>query len=73
MSALKAAFFLKNISGWQRVLRLLLGAVGVAVGVGFGGPAGLVGAASALFLALTGVIGFCPMCALVGRRLPSKG
>jgi hypothetical protein len=74
MTLLRAAFFAKNVPSWERVLRaavalalallslMLLDAV-------WRWPM----AASALAFGLTGVVGFCPACALVGRRLPKRG
>lgn len=64
--------FKRNIPGWERAVRAALGIgllalvwiipltglVGWAVGLGGGG------------MALSAVMGFCPACALAGRRLP---
>ena len=74
-------FYVKNISGMQRVLRLALAGAGAAFmlvgfwdgmpGQGEGGLAGvlpwLMGAV-VLSLAVSGIIGFCPMCAMLGLR-----
>lgn len=68
----KAAFFIKNLPVCERGLRLALGGGLAVAGIAYGGTLGLVGAASGIILALTGVFGFCPMCAMVGRRLPGK-
>lgn len=40
-------FYAKNLPNWERVLRVIMGAI----------------------LAMTGLMGFCPMCAMVGRKL----
>ena len=64
-------FYVKNVPNWERALRVALGmaAMGFAYqswglnGLGVG--LGLVGA----MLAMTGLLGFCPMCAMVGRKL----
>jgi hypothetical protein len=70
--ALKASFFLKNVPGWERVLRVAAG-TGVAVlGAFAGGPWTAAGVVTGVLFALTGLVGFCPMCAMVGRRLSSK-
>ena len=64
----------KNVGPLERGARLLAGAVIVAVSLtqlGFT-PLGLVLAASGVCGALTGLIGFCPACALVGRK-PVEG
>jgi len=67
-------FYVKNLPGWERVLRVVLGTGGVVyaiiewgsskTGVGLG--------AAAAVLALTGFIGFCPMCAMIGRKLKKE-
>ena len=64
-------FFQKNLPVWERLVRLCLGLL--VAGLGYvAAPASVIawlGYASGAVLAVTGVIGFCPMCALVGRRL----
>ncbi|MHB1956621.1 MAG: YgaP family membrane protein [Sulfobacillus sp.] len=65
---------MKNVPRWERGLRL---AGGVAVIVSafwtLGGIAREVLIALGAGLALSGVLGFCPMCALAGRRLKPQG
>ena len=63
----------RNLPGWERAGRLL-GAAGMAFCAWQlrAGPGGLVFAIAAVTTALTSVFGFCPMCALAGRRLPAK-
>ena len=64
-------FYVKNVPSWERILRIMLGlAALVFAAMGWGSSwlatgAGLTGAT----LALSGLAGFCPMCALVGRKL----
>lgn len=64
----------KNLPGWERLARL-----GAALGLCIAawlfrdGPLGLVFTALAATAALTSVFGFCPACAMVGRRLPGDG
>ena len=64
-------FFQKNLPVWERLVRLCLGLL--VAGLGYvAAPASVIawlGYASGAVLAVTGFIGFCPMCALVGRRL----
>lgn len=66
-------FWLKNIPGWERGLRVVLGAGLITAGVfavSLAWKTGLIlGGAIAI---LTAVIGFCPACALVGRRLDGR-
>lgn len=68
-------FYLKrNLPGWERLVRLML-AAGLAVAVFYLVPAGLLrlaGYASGAMLAGTAVFGFCPACALVGRKLADR-
>ena len=65
-------FYVKNVPGRERALRAVvgIGALGFAAldrsGVGI--AAGLAGA----MLALTGLVGWCPMCALPGRKLERR-
>ena len=60
----------KNMGAKERVARLLGGAliVGCALAVVGFTPLGLALAASGVVAALTAVFGFCPACAMVGRR-----
>lgn len=61
-------FYVKNVPVWERVLRVAAGVCGAVVAVSMlEGPVGIVLAASAAGIALTGLVGFCPMCAMIGR------
>lgn len=63
-------FYAKNVPNAERVLRVLAGAVGAGLAVVFiGGTAGWLLAAGAAGLVASGLFGFCPACALVGRKL----
>ncbi|HYW55386.1 MAG TPA: DUF2892 domain-containing protein [Polaromonas sp.] len=60
----------RNLPGWERVLRLgggmtLACATLLLLPMGWLFWAGL---ATALSLGLTGLVGFCPACAMVGRK-----
>ena len=59
-----------NVSAVERIFRILVGAIGIALGLGLiGGGLGLgVALVSALVL-LTGVVAFCPLWAMLGREL----
>ncbi|HEY0064373.1 MAG TPA: DUF2892 domain-containing protein [Telluria sp.] len=63
-------FYSKNVPAWERVLRILfaLMALGFAA-FSWGTPLAVVAGLSGVMLAATGLFGFCPMCALVGRKL----
>lgn len=66
-------FYRKNLPGWERAMRVIAGIVLIAWGL-LGLPAMPVGyavAAGGATAILTGLFGFCPMCAMVGRKLPS--
>lgn len=65
--------YIKNLPTWERLLRIGLGAVAVAYAVvTVGGLLGWAIAASGIGAALTGIFGFCPACALAGRRLQQR-
>jgi len=63
-------FYVKNVPGWERVARVVLGLIAVIVGYSvLGGLWGTILALSAAGIVFSGLVGFCPMCAMVGRRL----
>lgn len=64
-------FFQKNLPQWERLLRACLGLLVAALGFLAAPDTSMtwVAYASGALLAITGLIGFCPMCALAGRRL----
>ncbi len=63
-------FYVKNVPTWERVLRVVAGLAAVAWGVAaLGGLWGTVLALSAAGIVLSGLFGFCPACAMVGRKL----
>ncbi len=64
-------FYAKNVPNWERVLRLLMGLMGLAyAAMNWGGSGMAVGiGVMGAVLAVTGLVGFCPMCAMVGRKL----
>jgi hypothetical protein len=73
MSLLKAAFFVKNVPRWERVLRVAVALAITLVSLNLLDPFwGWSVAAAALAFGLTGIVGFCPACALVGRQLPKR-
>lgn len=67
-------FYVKNVPTWERIARIVIPICPAILGVqyfGFG-AAGIAIVVSAVGIALTGVVGFCPMCAMVGRKLDQK-
>lgn len=73
--------YVKNVPLFERVLRVVVG-IGLTASAlfvflqpahgTFSGWLALVLLASALFVAATGFVGWCPACALAGRKLKSK-
>jgi hypothetical protein len=65
-----SAFYVKNVPAWERALRVLVSVAALVYALvaltGPWRPAVAVGAAG---FALTGLLGFCPACAMVGRKL----
>ena len=63
-------FYAKNVPNGERVLRVVAGAAAAGLGLAMlGGTAGWLVAAGAVGLVASGLFGFCPACALVGRKL----
>lgn len=66
-------FYRKNIYGWEQVLRVAVSAGVVAfAGMKLNGVVSIAVIASAVGFAITGFVGWCPACAMVGRRLKTK-
>ena len=67
----RAMFYVKNLPHWQRAMRLIMGALALIYAASNWGRSGLaVGAGLAgAMVAMTGLIGFCPMCAMLGHKL----
>ena len=64
-------FFQKNLPMWERAVRVCAGLLIGAAGFYFAAEPVIVWltvAAGAVF-AGTGFVGFCPMCAMAGRKL----
>ncbi|MDE2600475.1 MAG: DUF2892 domain-containing protein [Rhodocyclaceae bacterium] len=64
-------FYVKNVPNWERILRIVMAVVTLVFAImnwhtsNLAVGAGIMGA----ILAMTGLVGFCPMCAMVGRKL----
>lgn len=64
------SFYVKNVPPWERVLRIVAALATAATGLALlAAPWSWVTAAAAISFGVTGLVGFCPMCAMVGRRL----
>ncbi|WP_175779496.1 DUF2892 domain-containing protein [Burkholderia anthina] len=63
-------FYVKNVPVWERVVRIALGVVVAVLALGWlEGVAGVAVAVAAAGIVVSGMVGFCPACAMVGRRL----
>jgi hypothetical protein len=63
-------FYVKNLPRWKRFARVIAGAAMISCGaIGLSGLAlGYLITAVGIFTAITGFIGFCPMCAFAVPR-----
>ena len=60
----------KNVPMWERIVRITLSVAAIAAGILiWGRPGALLLVAGGAGILLTGFFGFCPACALVGRRI----
>lgn len=62
----------KNLPMWERAIRVMMMGLGLITGglLGMhGGVAGYLVAAMGGMAIVTGFIGFCPACAMLGRKL----
>lgn len=60
----------KNIYAWEQWSRIVLGVALIPLAL-FGPPGGWIGwliGLGGVALAVTGVFGWCPACAMIGRR-----
>lgn len=63
-------FYVKNVPSWERILRLVMGAMALGfAAMSWGSPWAMAAGVMGAMLAMTGLVGFCPMCAMVGRKL----
>jgi hypothetical protein len=63
-------FYAKNLPTWERAIRLFGALVMGACAVRFWGtPLGYTFVVGSMMVALTSIVGFCPMCALAGRKI----
>jgi hypothetical protein len=63
--------YVKNVPAWERILRFVIGLLALGyVAMSWGGSSLAAGAGlMAAMLAITGLVGFCLMCAMLGRTL----
>lgn len=62
--------YTKNVPPFERVLRIFVAlmAIGVALFI-LPAPSSYLAAAGAVGFSLTGFFGFCPACAMIGRKI----
>jgi Protein of unknown function (DUF2892) len=64
----------KNLYSWEAMLRILVGP-GLAAYAFFAMAPGWLAyvlVASGIGFAITGLVGWCPMCAMIGRKIADK-
>lgn len=69
-------FYRKNLFAWEQVVRLLIGMalIGASLVGWLSAPWHYVAMAVGAILVITGAVGYCPACALAGRKsLADKG
>ena len=63
-------FYLKNVPPLERVIRICIGlAIAIWSVSSVGGLPGWLIGAGAVGIAVSGLVGFCPACAMFGRKL----
>jgi Inner membrane protein YgaP-like, transmembrane domain len=64
-----------NLPGWERAIRIAMGVMVAGLAYLYAPSAVMawLGIAMGVMFAGTGFIGFCPMCAMVGRRYIGTG
>lgn len=66
-------FYRKNVWAWEQLVRLIAGTVMIGGGLVYlTGCPGYAVAVTGLYLALTGMFGYCPACAMIGRKPVDK-
>lgn len=66
--------YVKNVPTAERVIRVMMGVALLGGALVWLGPTtgGWVVGAMGMMAAVSGLIGWCPMCAMAGRKLESK-
>ena len=65
----------KNVPNWERAVRIIFGVVLISLALiqqQFGVVGVIVLIASGVFTIATGFVGWCPACALVGRKIKQQ-
>lgn len=67
-------FYVKNVPVWERWLRIMMGVALLLAPIVWldWGTLGIVLGVMGAVGVMTGLMGYCPMCALAGRKLEEK-
>ncbi|MDZ4099620.1 MAG: DUF2892 domain-containing protein [Methylophilaceae bacterium] len=67
-------FYVKNVPVWERWLRIMMGVALLLAPIVWldWGTLGIVLGAMGAMGVMTGLMGYCPVCALAGRKLEEK-
>ncbi len=66
-------FYFNNLPVWERLGRLVAGLAMISCGIHYyGTSAGWAFLVVGVVTLATGVVGFCPACALAGRRIAAR-
>ena len=66
-------FYRKNVFAWEQIVRLVAGVALIITGLSaLSGWVGYAVATLGLYVAATGVFGYCPACAMIGRKPVDK-
>ena len=65
----RTMFYPKNVPNVERVIRIVIGIVLVGIALSVHGLFGGLSIITAGFVVVTGFVGWCPMCAFVGRKI----
>ncbi|MBM4776743.1 MAG: DUF2892 domain-containing protein [Archangiaceae bacterium] len=74
MKFFRTALYFKNVPLLERIIRVVLGVAMAALPLAFGRLAGALPLTVAMGagIAMTGFVGFCPACYLIGRKLEAR-
>ena len=61
--------YIKNINSWERVLRVIVFSLVAGAPFIFTLPYPLLWIITGLSMAVTGIVGWCPACAIAGKKL----
>ena len=66
--------YIKNVPTTERIIRIIMGValLGLALARLGATTAGWIAGAMGMTAALSGLVGWCPMCAMAGRKIESS-